>query len=603
MANDVAIFDALRTRWDDSKSYIRRPVEWCADKPKHYLHRMQQEIAESVRDNRYTAVHSAHEIGKSLVAADLIAWWIDVHPEGQAFVVSTAPTAQQVSAVLWREIGKTHKLGALKGRINRSPIPSWYLGDELVGYGRKPSDYEESAFNGIHARYVLVVIDEACGVVKHLYNAIRSLVANEHSRVLAIGNPDDPGSHFAEICKPDSIWNVIHLDALRTPNFTRDIVIGDDPANPRYPLTATLMEAEKIPFSTEKIHPDLRDVLVSPLYCEESLTDWCGVPKDAAKTMTKPELTRLVQSRAADSPIFTSKVRGLFPSATRTGVIPLGWIELAINRWKDWMAAGGDVSAIPNPTRRVVGIDVAYGGMDETVLAIRFGDAITKLDRYRNADTVETARHAVPYLAEPKSLAVVDVIGIGAGVFDTLRNWRKDSNEPNHHLADVVPFNASASTKRKDMIGQFKFRNDRAAAWWHMRELLDPSKGSTLMLPDDDRMKAELSTVKYKHLAGGIIQIESKDDIRKRLGRSTDAADAVIQAFWVDGLEWREIPRGDGKSEFAYSHTRDSEFAYDGADGFTEDDLVFAKPGIRNSPRPALRPPKNPYASDDGLGW
>lgn len=577
-ANDRRLFRQLGDRWDDEKSYRRRPVEWCDAKPGHQLHKMQRDIAESVRDNRYTAVHSAHEIGKSLVAADLIAWWIDVHPPGEAFVVSTAPTAQQVSAVLWREIGKTHKLGNLPGRINRSPIPSWYLGDELVGYGRKPSDYEESAFNGIHARYVLVVIDEACGVVKHLYNAIRSLVANEHSRVLAIGNPDDPGSHFKEICEPDSIWNVIHLDALRTPNFTRDIVIGDDEANPRYPLTAALMEAERIPYSVEKIRPDLRDVLVSPLYCEESLTDWCGVPKNAADTMEKDELLRLVASRAADSPIFTSKVRGLFPSATRTGVIPLGWIELAIGRWKDWVDAGAKVDAVPNPTRRVVGIDVAYGGMDETVLAIRFGDAITKLTRYRNADTIETAEHAVPYLAETGSLAVVDVIGIGAGVYDSLRRWRQDSTERNHHLATVIPFNASAKSDRPDIIGQFKFANARAAAWWKMRQLLDPSRGSTVMLPDDDRMKAELSTVKYKHLAGGIIQIESKDDIRKRLGRSTDAADAVIQAFWPDGLNYTMDP--DEDYSYKARESREAEdFSYAGQDRLSAEDLVRG-PGI-----------------------
>lgn len=589
-----SIFRGAADRWDDEKSYRRRPAEWCAAKPKHHLHKMQREIAESVRDNRYTAVKSAHEIGKSLVAADLTAWWIDVHPPGEAFVITTAPTANQVSAILWREIGKTHKLAGLPGRINRSPIPSWYLGDELVGYGRKPSDYEESAFQGIHARYVLVVIDEACGVAKHLYNAIRSIVANEHSRVLAIGNPDDPGSHFKEICDPESIWNVIHLDALRTPNFCESIVIGPDPANPAFPLTAALMEAESIPYSTEEVRIDLREMLVNPLFCEESLTDWCGVPKNAADTMDRAELLRLVSSRAADSPIFTSKVRGLFPSATRTGVIPLGWIELAINRWKDWQDSGGDPSTVPNPTRRVVGIDVAYGGMDETVLATRFGDCITKLSRFRNADTIETALHAVPYLAETGSMAVVDVIGIGAGVYDTLRLWRRDATNENHHLATVIPFNASAAADRLDKIGQFKFRNARAAAWWKMRELLDPSKGSTVMLPDDDRMKAELSTVKYKHLAGGIIQIESKDDIRKRLGRSTDAADAVIQAFWPDGLIQTSDPDADFTYVLRQSREADS-YAYAGQERFAAEDMMRRPGKLGQTPRDAF--------ADEIQGW
>lgn len=524
-----SIFRGAADRWDDEKSYRRRPAEWCAAKPKHHLHKMQREIAESVRDNRYTAVKSAHEIGKSLVAADLTAWWIDVHPPGEAFVITTAPTANQVSAILWREIGKTHKLAGLPGRINRSPIPSWYLGDELVGYGRKPSDYEESAFQGIHARYVLVVIDEACGVAKHLYNAIRSIVANEHSRVLAIGNPDDPGSHFKEICDPESIWNVIHLDALRTPNFCESIVIGPDPANPAFPLTAALMEAESIPYSTEEVRIDLREMLVNPLFCEESLTDWCGVPKNAADTMDRAELLRLVSSRAADSPIFTSKVRGLFPSATRTGVIPLGWIELAINRWKDWQDSGGDPSTVPNPTRRVVGIDVAYGGMDETVLATRFGDCITKLSRFRNADTIETALHAVPYLAETGSMAVVDVIGIGAGVVDRLRE---------QGMSKTIGFNASEGTKRLDASGELGFANCRSGAWWNAREMLDPAYGHDIALPPDDRLTGDLTAPHWRVMSGGKILVEGKDDIRKRIGRSTDAADAVVQAFWPHVVDW-----------------------------------------------------------------
>lgn len=601
MANDVAIFQALSDKWNDDVSYVRRPVEWCADKPGHILHDMQRRVAESVRDNRYTAVPSGHEMGKSLVAADLIAWWIDSHPVGQAMVISTAPSFHQVAAILWREIGRTHKAGKLDGRINRSPTPTWILGDEPVGFGRKPADHEESAFQGMHNRYVLVVIDEAGGVDKRLYDAIRSIVANENSRVLAIGNPDDPGSYFQEVCEPGSGWNVIRLDVLRSPNFNKLEIEGTNPDKVKYPLTKALMEAEGIPYSTEKVSLELSENLSGPLYVEEALTAWCGVPIDAAQTHDATELRSLLLNRTADSPLFTSKVRGLFPSATATGVIPLGWIQRAVDRWQDWQDAGADNEKVPNPTRRVVGVDVAYGGMDETVVAVRFGDAIRRLYRYRNADTRETAAEAAIHLHETGTVAVVDVIGIGAGVFDTLRAWRKS----NKHVADVVPFNAAASTSRKDKIGQFKFKNDRAAAWWRMRELLDPARGSTVMLPNDQRLIQELSAVKYKYLAGGVIQIESKDDIKKRLGRSTDSADSVIQAFWVDGLEYRELPPTKGRSGYEYNSGKDVEYAYEGTDGgFTQDDVVASRPGMSRSPVRAPLRHVNPHSDDGGaVGW
>ena len=115
----------------------------------------------------------------------------------------------------------------------------------------------------------------------------------------------------------------------------------------------------------------------------------------------------------------------------------------------------------------------------------------------------------------------MDAIGIGAGVTDRLRELQ----------VPVVGFTASAGTKRTDASGEFTFLNLRAAAWWNMREMLDPARGSTMMLPDDEMLKADLTAPKWKVRSGAKIQIESKDDIRKRLGRSTDSGDATIQAF------------------------------------------------------------------------
>ena len=67
-----------------------------------------------------------------------------------------------------------------------------------------------------------------------------------------------------------------------------------------------------------------------------------------------------------------------------------------------------------------------------------------------------------------------------------------------------------------------------------MRELLDPSQpgGSKIMLPDSETLLADLTAPHWKVLSGGSIQLESKDDIRKRLGRSTDEGDAVVMSFW-----------------------------------------------------------------------
>ena len=134
---------------------------------------------------------------------------------GKAFVVTTAPTYKQVRTVLCREIDRAHRIAMPAITLE----DKWYVGQELVGFGRKPADYDPSAFQGIYARYVLVIFDEAGGAPKTIFDAVDSLATNIYARVLAIGNPDDPASHFATICKPGSGWKVIRISAFDTPRL------------------------------------------------------------------------------------------------------------------------------------------------------------------------------------------------------------------------------------------------------------------------------------------------------------------------------------------------------------------------------------------------
>lgn len=525
-------FDDVRrmvaARWGQTQDvYTHDPLLWVRRNGEDCWSK-QQEILASIRDNRYTAVHSAHDLGKSFIASRAIAWWIDTHPPGSAFVVSTAPTAAQVSAIMWREVGKIHVKADLPGRINRAGYPQWYLDGELVGYGRKPADYEQSAFQGIHAEFVLVVIDEACGVAQHLYDAVDALATNENARVLAIGNPDDPASHFAKVCQPDSGWNVIHLDGLRSPNITYDRVVGDDPEHPNYPLLAALMEAEGIPYSEEPVSDQLRQLLINEQWIEERIHRWANVTPSMAETMTFGELCEKVRVACEGSPLFTAKVRGLFPTSSSEGVIPLGWVQRAVERWHD-IRSHRDGAHVPG--NFVLGVDVARTGSDETCFAHRYGNYVTKVEHMRITDTTEVADRAAAYLGEPRSSVVVDVIGIGSGVFDLLRRYRNAGAIE----GTPFPFNASAQSHWRDKLGQFHFLNDRAAAWWKLRELLDPSAGANIALPDDEALIEELVAPRFGFNAGGTLKIESKDDIKRRIGRSTDAADAVIAAFWVSG--------------------------------------------------------------------
>lgn len=534
-----------RDPWDVAADFFEPPPPyatdlklWGQDRLGEFYWSKQEEIGNSLQTERYTAVKSCHDAGKSFIAARAIAHWIDTHPEGEAFVVSTAPTNAQVAAILWREIGRAHKRAAeivaanqkgkpMVGRIVSAGYPQWKLSDgELVGYGRKPADYSQSAFQGIHARYVLIVLDEACGIDRALFDSVDALATNENARVLAIGNPDDPGSHFAEVCKPDSGWNVIRIDGLRTPNFTREAVEWLDcrqcqKAGNTKTLLQRLFEEEGITYTNEVVPDALRPMLLSPLWVEERLHRWVG----------RVEGNRQISELAAQSSLFTSKVRGLFPDSNTEGVIPLGWVERAMDRGRE-LANSGEVPV----GRKVLGVDVADEGEDETTIAIRRGASIMEIRSYPNGDTMETTGRVVMALDEAHAFAVVDVIGVGAGVVARLREQKQK----------VSAFNAAKSAAdKRDQTGEFKFTTMRSWAWWHLRELLDPSNGFNITLPDDEMLKADLTAPRWSVLSGGRIQIESKKDIRKRLGRSTDKGDAVLMAFTTDSFVPSTSPDGD----------------------------------------------------------
>ena len=454
----------LSRMFPEPSPYQKDPVGWVEHTLGEHLWSKQREIAQSVVENRYTAVHSAHETGKSHIASRLVAWWESIHPLGEAFSVTTAPTTPQVEAILWREISAAHSKGKLPGRTTLDA--KWYIGprgaEQLVAYGRKPQDHVNpaeamQAFQGIHAKYVLIVIDEASGVAKWLFDAVDTLAANEYARVLAIGNPDDPSSHFAtEVCKPGSGWNTIHIDGLESPNFT-----------------------------DEEVPEELEYLLLSPIWVDERRKRW-----------------------GEDNPLYVAKVRGLFPEVTDDTLISPAQVNAA--RYKT------DRSGHAVRTPGIYGADIARSGKDETCMyRNRNGYVRLAYSRHRQTTMDTAGAIAAKIKRHPLNLvsAIVDVIGIGAGVFDRL----KEQNLPVH------PFNAAARAREPE-----RYLNKRAEGYWHLRYLFEEELID--IDPDDDELAAQLVGIHWKYNSSGKIVIESKEDMQKRGLSSPDRADAVMMS-------------------------------------------------------------------------
>ena len=204
-------------------------------------------------------------------------------------------------------------------------------------------------------------------------------------------------------------------------------------------------------------------------------------------------------------------------------VIPTEWVEIAQRRWK-------------RPDRLTemlsIGVDVARGGQDNTVIARRhepmwFDEALT----YTGAQSKDGPTVAGLTIAAMRDGAPlhIDVIGVGASPYDFL----VDAGQ------QVTGVNVSERAVGTDKSGRLRFKNLRSQLWWMMREALDPVNNTGIALPPDPRLIADLCAPTWS-LSGATIYVESREEIVKRIGRSPDWASAYILAL-IDTAKNRDL--------------------------------------------------------------
>lgn len=431
----------------------------------------QTEILDAVPLHKRVAVRGPHGLGKTTNAALLVLWFALTREQAGIDwkVATTAGAWRQLIHYLWPEIRKwAHRTQwDVFGRERLDPRTELLnLRINLEnGQAFPVASDEPSLIEGVHADAVLYIFDESKSIIPGTFDAAEGAFSGSggdsplEAYAFAASTPGEPSGRFYDIHS-------------RKPGledwWTRHVTIDEA-------IEAGRMSVE---------------------WAEQRAKMW-GI----------------------GSAIYANRVLGEFHTSDADGVIPLEWVEAANLRWKEWDDAGR-----PEPDGpRTVGVDVAREGADQTVLAIRKGHVITDLRHYSKQATTDTTGHVVGVLnANPDMTALVDVIGVGGGVVDQLREQK----------LKVEAFNASESTGNTDRSGELGFVNTRSAAWWNLRELLDPAYGSTLALPPEDALTGDLTAPHWKVTSGGKIQIESKDDIRKRIGRSPDDGDAVMQALW-----------------------------------------------------------------------
>lgn len=221
-------------------------------------------------------------------------------------------------------------------------------------------------------------------------------------------------------------------------------------------------------------------------------------------------------------------------------VIPTAWIIAAQARWKEDGYKAFAMTAM--------GFDPAGGGRDSAELAYRHGGWYGRIISATGDATADGSAAAATVIRYRRDAAPV-VIDVGGGYGGAVTQRLADNG------VFHVGFNGAERAVGRTKDGQLGFVNRRAQAWWRFREELDPDQegGSAICLPPDPELRADLAAPVYMVKTNGI-QIESKDELRKRLGRSPGKGDAVVMALDAGNAAQRRMRNRNGGSLPKYAN-------------------------------------------------
>ncbi|MEU1815158.1 hypothetical protein ABZ543_08165 [Streptomyces roseifaciens] len=462
----------------DPAGWARDVIDWGSDGG---MTAYQGEILAALPVRRRVAARGPHGLGKSTTAALAVLWFATTRDAAGVDwkVLTTASAWRHLDKYLWPEIAKW----ARRIRWDVLGRPPFSERHELLALNLKLEHGAASAvasnkaemIEGAHADSLLYLVDEAKIVPDATWDAIEGAFSGgrddglPEAFALAISTPGPPAGRFYEI---------------------------------------------------HKRSPGLEDWWVRHVTLDEAT---------AAGRISQDWAQQRKRQWGADSAMYANRVLGEFHASDEDSVIPLAWVEAAIDRWHAWNDAGRPVLE----GRRILGVDVARTGGDSTVFASRQGPCITDLTAHDREDTMQTTARIQGAIGTPKKqrngiVPVVDSMGVGGGVVDRLR----ELNVP------VLAYTGAARTRARTRDGEYGFANLRSAAYYRLRELLDPAFDPEIMLPPDDLLISDLTTPTWKVTTGipPKIQVEPKEQLVERMGRSPDRGDAVAMAFAAELL-------------------------------------------------------------------
>lgn len=511
----------------------------------------QKVMLNAIVKHNNTTIRSANAVGKSTLLSAVAIWFFYcylVDDKDNTIVLFTAPNFSQVRENVYNPIRAfiaeaDRILQEKTGNPNVSLFGKLSENKNLaeIRYGNKNyimgvSTEGENKNVGKHGTHVLCIFDEAQGISDNAFSDFEGITSSGLIvKKVMIGNTTLPNGNFGTFFnsfKDNSEWHQIKISCFDTPNFI----------NPNIKLEDYLRNEKDPDYWRNKLDRYCKTNYYKSKK-EDNLSQWENDVKKALLPFSKWLINPIQAYRilmeyggSPDSYEFKTRCLAEFPSGNENSVFPQEWINQAMNNYNNtelWQP--GDIQ---------FGIDIGNGvGNDKSAISIRNGNKIIFSQTY-NLELFSLIDKIKELNDEYKpSKICVELDGIGRDKYLILQNMGlpvqgvQMGGGAGLQDSDFI-FDKSGNDKKKQ-----DFFRKRDEVWFDLRKLLNPyrpklpeSEGkNSLLLPDITMLRQELSAITYSKNESGKIKVVSKEELRKKIARSTDLADSI--AFACYGLD------------------------------------------------------------------
>lgn len=471
------------------------------------------QILEGLADWKDVGVESATGTGKTYLAACVTYWFLACWEN--SIVITAAPTEKLLLLQIWKEIGglwprfRQHfpQAELLNGKIRMKPTEGeqekWAATAFVAGVGA--SEELAGRAKGFHARDMLIITEETQSIDKAIMTSFAHTRTDDHNLQMSLGNPDHRQDELHRFCVMDAVEH-IRISAFDHPN----IVTGKS--------------------------------VVPGAIGQRRLAE------------------RKVEFGPPNSRIYISQLRGISPAESEEALIRWEWCVAAAEKWKDKkyrkgaLALGVDVA--DSPTGDKAAISRWQGACCTEVVSFQVEDA-SKLGQRVFLEVTDKDNPV-----DPRHVGI-DSVGVGASTVNEMRRLGLKVRHISGGTRAVPGLDTDLlwSETEVDLEGKLrptgptviqaeKFRDMRSQVWWRLREDLRLGR---IALPHDEELWQDLTTPQYG-TPNNKITVESKDQIKKRIGRSPDKGDACVYGNFV---RRRSPTRTKAKEDLEVDRNRD----------------------------------------------